>query len=82
MSSEHKFLSCLLPRRAFDALRMGTKAWLEECPCGNKRDLWDAGGLRYKASGEPRRLVLCQVCGKRTLHKIRRKTEAERRELP
>ncbi len=54
--AEHRLLRFLLPAKAFAAVRKGTKLWLMECRCGNKQDYWDAGGLRYKAAGEPRKM--------------------------
>jgi hypothetical protein len=38
--------------------------------------------VRYKAVGEPRQMGSCPACGKATLHKIRKKTEAEKQEIP
>lgn len=80
--AEHRFLKFILPAKAFGAVKAGTKLWLAACPCGHRRDIWDAGGVRYKAAGEPRRLGRCPACGKLTMHKIRRKTDAEQREIP
>jgi uncharacterized Zn finger protein len=74
-----QFFRIFLPKRAFDAIRAGTREWLIECPCGYRRDLWDVGGIRYKAAGEPRRLLRCPSCGQVTWHKIRRKTEEEKK---
>ena len=51
MAAEHRFLRFILPAKAFAAVRAGTKQWLAECPCGHKRDVWDSGGVRYKAAG-------------------------------
>jgi len=82
MPAEHRFLKFILPAKVFAAVREGTKQWLTECPCGHKQDLWDSGNVRYKAAGEPRQLGRCSVCGKITMQKIRKKTEAERLELP
>lgn len=82
MPAEHRFLKFILPAKAFAAVRAGTKEWLAECPCGHKRDIWDSGGVRYKATGEPRCLGYCPACRKNTMHKIRKKTEAEKREIP
>lgn len=82
MPAVQRFLKCILPTKTFAAIEAGTKEWLAECPCGHKQDLWDAGCVRYKAAGEPRRLMHCLGCGKPTLQKIRRKTEAEKREIP
>lgn len=80
--AEHRFLRAVLPARAFEAVRAGTKEWLAECPCGHKRDIWDSGGIRYKAAGEPLRLGRCPMCGRSTMHRIRKKTEAEKLEIP
>jgi len=82
MPAEHRFLRFILPARAFAAVKAGTKLWLTECPCGHKRDVWDAGGVRYKAAGEPRQLARCPACGKATMHKIRKKTEEEKQTIP
>ena len=82
MTAEHRFLRFILPDRAFAAVKAGTKQWLAECPCGHKRDVWDSGGVRYKAFGEPRDLARCPACGKMTWHRIRKKTDAEKLELP
>ena len=78
MPAEHRFLKFILPARAFTAVEKGTRQWLIECKCGYKRDFWDAGGVRYKACGEPRQYVKCPQCGKSTWHKIRRKTQEEK----
>lgn len=75
--AQHKLLKFVLPANAFAAVQAETKKWLMACPCGHKHDYWDAGGVRYKAQGEPRRLGYCPACGKNTLQKIRRKTEEE-----
>ena len=82
MPAEHRFLKFILPAKGFAAVRAGTKEWLAECPCGHKRDIWDSGGVRYKAAGEPRCGGYCPACRKNTWHKIRKKTEAEKREIP
>jgi len=76
---DHRFLKAILPERAFNAIREGTRNWLIECPCGHMADLWNAGGVRYKATGEPRQLTACQGCGTATWQKVRRKTASERR---
>jgi DNA-directed RNA polymerase subunit RPC12/RpoP len=80
--AKHSFLAFILPARAFAAVKAGTKQWLIECPCGHKQDYWDAGGVRYKGAGEPRRLGYCPSCGRNRMRKVRRKTESERREMP
>jgi hypothetical protein len=78
---EHRVLRALLPQRAFAAVRAGTKEWLIECRCGHKRDLWEAGGVRYKAAGEPRQYLPCPACEEGTWHRTRRKTDSERAQV-
>lgn len=81
MPKEHRFLKFILPANLFKAIREDTKNWLLECPCGYKRDFWDAGGVRYKAVGEPWQYHKCPECGRRTWHKVRRKTDIEKHQL-
>jgi hypothetical protein len=81
MSIWHGLLKALLPAKAFAAVKAGTRQWLIECPCGEKRDFWDAGGVRYKAVGEPRKLHGCKTCGKVRWHKVRKKSETERQTM-
>jgi len=75
---EHRLLKAIVPERAFNAMRAGTRNWLIECKCGHRTDYWEAGGVRYKAVGERRELRGCPSCAKLTWHRVRRKTEAER----
>ena len=81
MSTPHRFLKIILPETLFEKIKAGTKLWLLECPCGHKRDLWNAGGLRYKAVGEKRQYLKCPECGKGTWHKVRMKTEVEKGQI-
>ena len=81
MPAEHKLLKFILPANFFEAIRRDTKKWLLECPCGHKSDFWDADGVRYKGAGEPRQYYKCTKCGRGTWHKIRKKTDLERRQF-
>ncbi len=72
--AQHWFLKRVMPEKAFRAIEAGTRQWNVECPCGLVRDFWEAGGLRYKAAGEPRQWGLCPSCKKARWHKVRRKT--------
>ena len=74
-----RFLRWLLPEGAYRALETGTRQWQIECACGNAQDFWDAGGIRYKAVGEPRQLYTCKSCSKTSMQKIRRKPSSHSR---
>ena len=80
MAAEHKFLKFILPNSLFEAAKASTKRWLLECPCGHKRDLWDAGGVRGNGT-EQVTYCKCPECGKRTWQKKRKKTELEKQEI-
>lgn len=69
----HRFLRWLLPDRRYRALEASTRQWVYECSCGNLEDYWEAGGVRYKAVGEPRQLRRCQACGRTSFQKVRRR---------
>ncbi|MBW2395307.1 MAG: DUF3784 domain-containing protein [Deltaproteobacteria bacterium] len=75
--SEHSFLRRIVPERAFRAIEIGTRHWLIECSCGHIRDYWDAGGVRFKAVGEPRQWTHCPACGEAHWQKVRKKRPGE-----
>jgi hypothetical protein len=70
MSRLQRFLQAVLPRRWFAALERGSRAWMMQCPCGHERSVWDAGGIRYKAAGKPRRYARCPKCEQHTWHLV------------
>ncbi len=74
-----RFVQAILPRGFFEALEAGTRTYMLECPCGHKRDLWEAGGLKYEGT-EKRTLARCPDCGERTWHHKRKKRPDEIRE--
>jgi len=82
MADEHKALRWLLPKSWFEAVKRGTKEWLAECPDGHVQDIWDAGGIRYKAAGEPRTTMRCLECGRVRWHKLRKKSPQEKIDVP
>lgn len=73
VGSLQRGLRRILPARAFDAIEAGTRQWWIECSCGSRRDLWEAGGIRYKAVGEPRMWGRCPNCEKATWQRVHRK---------
>ncbi|MBP7737383.1 MAG: hypothetical protein KA369_15490 [Spirochaetes bacterium] len=54
-----------------------SREWLMKCrQCGHAISVWDAGGLRYKAGGNPVRGFHCPQCGKVTAHDVKRSTDS------
>jgi len=78
--AEHKFLKFILPTSVFEALKAGTKKFLLECPCGHKRDLWDAGGVKGGGT-EQYTYCKCPACDEWKWQKKRKKTDAEKTEI-
>lgn len=60
----------LLPRSWGESLERESRGWKMTCPCGRAISVWDAGGIRWKAAGNPVRLVRCPECGL-TWHTVR-----------
>lgn len=48
-----------------------SREWKMVCPCGRAISVWDAGGIRWKAAGNPVRLARCPRCGL-TWHRLHR----------
>ena len=72
--AKHPILRRILPAAAYKAIEAGTRQWEQKCSdCGHGQDFWEAGGVRYKATGEPSTLSYCEACQKMKMHKIRKK---------
>ena len=70
MSTVQRLAKKLLPARTAAAMEAESREWRVLCACGHDRSIWDIGGIRYKAAGNPRTLMKCPACGKRTWHRV------------
>jgi transcription elongation factor Elf1 len=67
-------LTSVLPHSWADNMRTESLSWVLRCPsCGFERSVWETGSIRWKATGNPRRLMACSQCGQRTWHTLYRK---------
>lgn len=73
MSKIQSFLQKVLPKKWATDMEAESRAWMVRCPCGHKRSIWELGGVRWKASGNPRRLLACPACGQTTWHTVVKK---------
>ena len=56
----------------FAAMQRESRLWKAECPnCGAQPSIWDIGGVRYKALGQPKKRLLCPECSKTGWMRIR-----------
>jgi hypothetical protein len=74
MTFIQEFLMTVLPNEWAENIRAESFAWMMQCACGFERSVWESGGIRWKAKGTPRRLLVCPSCGQRTFHTIYRKS--------
>ena len=70
VSTIQRLASKLLSKQTADAMAAESREWRVVCACGHDRSIWDLGGIRYKAAGNPRKLMKCLACGKRTWHSV------------
>ena len=71
MSLSQKLLQAILPRRLAEEIEAESRSWMLRCDaCGLERSVWDVGGVRWKASGRPRRWMRCPQCARATWHML------------
>lgn len=72
MSLFQRLFKAILPPRWAESMEAHSRSWMVRCPCGFARSVWELGGIRWKAAGEPRWYRRCPRCGKRSWHKVTR----------
>lgn len=61
----------LMPRRWREAAERDSRLWKTTCTnCGRVSNMWDMGGVRWKAYGSPLTGMRCPDCGRMTMHRI------------
>lgn len=71
MSRTQRFFTRFAGAETAAAMEAHSRAWLAQCPnCGHERSIWELGGIRYKASGNPRLRLSCPNCGKAGWHEV------------
>jgi ssDNA-binding Zn-finger/Zn-ribbon topoisomerase 1 len=62
-----------LPAPLAESIEADSRRWVFDCPdCHATSSIWEIGGVRWKAAGEPRRLISCPKCHARRLMRIHR----------
>lgn len=70
MSFLQRIFLAVLPKSWGDSAEADSRAWKISCSCGHARSVWDMGGIRWKAAGEPRKYMKCSKCGERSWHQV------------
>ena len=76
MTSIQKFFVAILPPRWAAAMEAESRSWIARCSCGFARSIWDMGGIRWGAAGQPRRYLSCPQCGKASWHTVSREKQS------
>jgi hypothetical protein len=78
MSFFQKLFMAILPKDSAHSMEAESRAWMMRCSsCAHEISVWEAGGIRYGASGKPKRLMRCSQCVRRTWHDTYKKTEEQ-----
>jgi len=73
MSFIQSVLTTIFPKSWGEAMRAESLEWMLRCPCGHERSIWELGGIRWKAAGNPRRWTHCPQCGQQGWHTLYRR---------
>jgi transposase-like protein len=77
MSAIQGLFSAFLSKAAAADMEAESRSWRVRCPsCGLERSIWEMGGIRWKAAGNPRRRVRCPQCGKSGWHTVYRRQDS------
>ncbi|KQC14293.1 MAG: hypothetical protein APR63_14685 [Desulfuromonas sp. SDB] len=75
MSFIQKMITAILFPFA-ESIQKESREWKVTCECGYSKSIWEYGGIRWKAKGEPKKLIKCPACGKMTWHRIHHMPES------
>jgi hypothetical protein len=70
LSTAQKIIKFFTSASKFEKMMADSKRYLFDCVCGKTSSVWEIGGVRYKAYGNPTSLVKCPGCGKIAMRKI------------
>jgi hypothetical protein len=63
MSGIQNFIKTILPASRADSIEKESRAWMMRCEkCGFEQSVWEYGGVRWKAAGNPTRKMMCRHC--------------------
>jgi hypothetical protein len=70
LSGAQKLVKWFSSASRFEKIMNESKQWKFTCDCGQVSSVWDTGGVRSGASGNPKVAVKCPHCGKKSIQKI------------
>lgn len=69
MTRRQKILKAILPASWAESMEKESRRWMMRCEnCNAEKSVWDFGGVRWKATGNPRRKMFCLDCKYNSWH--------------
>lgn len=62
MSFVQRLFRTILRPSCAAAMEAESRTWRLRCSRGHERSVWEAGGIRWGATGSPRQLLRCPTC--------------------
>jgi len=73
-SKIQRLVSFFSSEKKKEAIKKDSMLWGFTCAnCHKRSSIWEIGGVRYKAKGNPRSLIKCPGCGKKAMQRINKK---------
>lgn len=74
LSGMQKFVKFFVPKSLFASMETESRSWMVRCSnCNHERSIWEIGGIRWGAAGNPRVKRICANCGQLHWHSIYKK---------
>jgi hypothetical protein len=74
LSFWQRFSKALVSDSIFEDMKKSSSSWMVQCPnCKYERSIWEMGGIRWKAAGNPRVLRVCPNCSQKSWHFVYQK---------
>lgn len=78
MTRIQRLILFFIPARHRAAAEAESRAWRYTCEaCGHARSVWELGGIRWKAAGQPVTRTRCPTCGTAGLYTLRKHPERQ-----
>ncbi len=69
------FFRAILSKGNYEDMERQSRSWMMQCPnCRHERSIWELGGIRWKAAGNPRRYMSCPNCNQKNWHTVYKKS--------
>lgn len=71
LSGAQKLVRFFSSKAKFEKIQEESKQWGFNCSaCNEKSNIWEVGGVRHHAKGEPTKRIKCPKCGTVAMQKI------------